>query len=107
MGHAFASRDLERVAALIDEFADELNLQTNQVLLKKWMERLPPELIHKRPWLCVYEGWVRYWTGQRAQVEESLGNAELALETSARNLSGRRAPAHYRSHRGHPARIMR
>ncbi|MBI5300989.1 MAG: LuxR family transcriptional regulator [Chloroflexi bacterium] len=87
MGHAFASQDLERVAALIDEFADELNLQMNQVLLKKWMERLPHALIRTRPWLCVYEGWVRYWTGQRAQVEESLRNAELALESSTRNLS--------------------
>ncbi len=35
VGHAFAVQDLERVAALIGQFADQMNLQTNRVLLAR------------------------------------------------------------------------
>ncbi len=78
--HAFAAKDNEQAARLIEKYAQEMLQQSKHSLLSSWIEALPHEIIQNRPWLCVYQSWTRHWAGQREGGEDSLNNAERTLK---------------------------
>ena len=77
--HAFATNDMERAARLVERGAIEAIFQCEHSTLLRWLETLPVQAIHTRPWLCVYLAWSRYWIGPRDQVGHWLQAAERAL----------------------------
>jgi len=81
IAHAFAARDYERVAYLVEKYARDMLHQSKYNVLSSWIEALPDELVQKRPWLCVYQSWTRHWTGMREGGEDCLKNAERALNS--------------------------
>jgi LuxR family transcriptional regulator, maltose regulon positive regulatory protein len=83
IGHAFAALDFELAAGQIEQAASQLDIENKIVIIDRWIEALPVELIRARPWLCVYRAWGCYWTGQREQVEPWLGAAEQGLLAAA------------------------
>ena len=104
IAHAFAARDYERVARLVEKYAQDMLHQSKYNILSLWIEALPDELVQKRPWLCIYQSWTRHWSGMREGGEDCLNNAERALaslsflsEKERRILSGYIATvrAHY------------
>jgi len=80
INHAFAANDYDRVARLIEKYAQGLLQETKHSAVSKWIEALPPDLVLKRPWLCVYQSWTRHWAGLREGGEECLKHAESMLE---------------------------
>ena len=78
--HAFASREHEWTAGLIEQAAPQIDIQNKLVVINSWIDRLPDELVEERPWLCVYRAWGQHWTGQREEVALTLLAAERALE---------------------------
>jgi len=81
IGHAFAARDYKRVARLIEKYAQAMLHQSKYNVLSSWIEALPEELVHERPWLCVYQSWTRHWAGMRAGGEDCLMKAEQLLDS--------------------------
>ena len=81
--YAFASKDNERVARLIEDNAMGLFQNSKYNKLSGWIEALPPDLVLKRPWLCVYQAWTRHWAGLREGGEDCLENAEKVLAESS------------------------
>ena len=81
--HAFAGRDFEYAADLIERNALQFIIESRLVTLSNWFERLPENVAADRPWLCVYHAWTRYWMGQWDQVAPCLIVAEDKLEQIA------------------------
>jgi LuxR family maltose regulon positive regulatory protein len=77
--HAFAARDYELAAVLVEQAVRHLE-QNKLMAISRWIDDLPQEQVERRPWLCVYRAWGRYWTGRREQVEACLQAAEKALD---------------------------
>lgn len=80
INYALAAMDYERAASLVEQVAQDLDMQNEQAMLASWVNRLPREILEKHPWLCVYRAWGYYWTGRREMEEEWLQLAEKALE---------------------------
>ena len=79
VAHACAGQSFERAASLVEQNAMQMIIHGKHPTISRWLEALPDEIVRARPWLCVYQAWIRYWIGLREQVEECLGNAEHAL----------------------------
>ncbi len=82
VAHASAGKAYERAATLVEQNAMQMIIDGKHPTVSKWLEALPDKLVRARPWLCVYQAWIRYWIGQREQVEECLQNAEQALAST-------------------------
>ena len=104
VAHAFAAQDHERAARLCEKFGLGMLQESRHKALSNWIEALPIDLVHRRPWLCVYQSWTRHWAGLREDGEACLENAERMLENTSerqedesRRLSGSIATvrAHY------------
>jgi len=81
--HAFAGRDFEYAADLVERYALQFIIESRLITLSNWLERLPEYVAVDRPWLCVYHAWTRYWMGQWDQVAPCLLIAEHKLEQIA------------------------
>ena len=79
VAHAIAGQAYQRAATLVEQNAMQMIIDGKHPAVSRWLEALPDALVRARPWLCVYHAWIRYWIGQREQVEECLQNAEQAL----------------------------
>ncbi|MCK4449725.1 MAG: hypothetical protein KAX26_03950, partial [Anaerolineae bacterium] len=82
IAHAFAARDYERVARLVEKYAQDMLHQSKYNILSSWLEALPNALVQAHPWLCVYQSWTRYTAGMREGGEDCLKNAEQMLNSS-------------------------
>lgn len=78
--HAFAGRDYEYAADLVERYALQFIIASRLITLSNWLERLPEKTAANRPWLCVYHAWTRYWMGKWDQVAPCLLIAEHKLE---------------------------
>ena len=54
ISHAFEAKDDERVARLVEKYAEDLLHESKYNTLLSWIEALPDSLVSARPWLCVY-----------------------------------------------------
>ena len=81
--HAFAGRDFEHAADLVERYAIQFIIESRLITLSDWLERLPEHVAANHPWLCVYHAWTRYWMGKWDRVAECLLVAERRLEQIA------------------------
>ena len=77
--HAFAARDYERAARLIDEGGQDTVYRSDIASLSAWFRQLPQHLYAGRPWLCVSLAWVNIAAGQLPGTETLLQAAENAV----------------------------
>jgi LuxR family maltose regulon positive regulatory protein len=90
--HALAAEDVERAARLVERSAMEMLSRSELATLVRWVDELPPDVVCRRPWLCVFHAWALRLTGGGAEaVESRLRDAEQALERRAK-LPARAAP---------------
>jgi LuxR family maltose regulon positive regulatory protein len=81
VSHAFAARDFERAACLVEQNVRDMFARSELATIMDWVDALPEDLVHTRPWLCVHYAWALRLTGGQAEaVESRVRDAERALE---------------------------
>ncbi len=79
INHASAASDVERVERFVEQSYREMVSRGEQTWLRVWTGRLSKELVHRRPWLCIYEAYSHSWFGELEEAERLLEQAEKAL----------------------------
>ena len=79
--HALRAENFERAAALLERRADVLWQRGEHVKLRKWLAKLPDELVCSRPELCIFDAWYLFASGQHDVAEETLKAAEQAFQS--------------------------
>ena len=85
--HALRAGDLERAAFLVDQHVDLIYRRGEHTKLKIWLARLPVELVHSKPDLCILSAWQLFVSGQQDAAEQRLQAAEKALDTGRNGTS--------------------
>jgi LuxR family maltose regulon positive regulatory protein len=70
--HALAARESDLAARVIERSAEGAWLGGEFYQVLHWIEALPTELVHSRPWLCVWYAWSRLQAGTMYGVVEDL-----------------------------------
>jgi LuxR family maltose regulon positive regulatory protein len=83
IAHAFAGQDVERAAMLVEQTALEMLRRGELIELLRSLRALPEDLVHRRPWLCVFLAWGKYHYGPRDETDRYVELAEQALEAAA------------------------
>jgi len=79
--YALLAPDFERAAALIEQYAMALILQSSHVLVvRTWIEQVPRSLILTRPRLALVCGWVLTFNARFDAAEQLLVDAAQALD---------------------------
>ncbi len=78
--HALAGKDWSRAARLIEQQAMSSMTGESVTTLISWLETMPDEHLHGRPWLGVYRAWSLILGCQPRGVEELLQHAEQHLQ---------------------------
>jgi LuxR family maltose regulon positive regulatory protein len=81
--HALAAEDLDRAARIVENNAIQLLMHSNLTVLKKWLDSLPPELIHARPELYINQAWIHLLIGKVEDVNWYVNNANQLLSSLA------------------------
>lgn len=79
-GHAVAAQDLDRTERLLQSPLIPLHLRTTVDRVLDWMEKLPIEVLHSRPILCMMLASFKLIRGQARGVPEALQVAEQAFQ---------------------------
>jgi LuxR family maltose regulon positive regulatory protein len=80
--HALCAEDFVRAAQLIEERAEAIWERGEHTKLRRWLDRLPVELVLTKPHLCILQAWDLFTNGQLDAAEQRLQAAEKALETN-------------------------
>ena len=91
--HALDGQDYRRAAALVEQLAMSSMVSDGIGAFISWLEALPREYLHGRPWLYVYRAWSLVLGCQTHGVDDLLQRAEQALQgtsglSDAANLQG-------------------
>jgi len=93
--HALAAGNLEAAAQLVEQNALHLLVHSRLTMLKMWFESLPENLIHSRPKLCIYRGWLHILIGTVEdanqcvqETEQLLLSAPQQVKTEEQEISG-------------------
>lgn len=88
--HALEGGNVERAADLIVRTASATFMVSNQLLVLKWLDKLPAEAIASTPLLALVDAWARFvtgdWEGMVPALEvasESIGSAAASSEREA------------------------
>jgi LuxR family maltose regulon positive regulatory protein len=92
VNHALLAGDYEAAADLVERnvlaFKDHGALPS----VVRWLDAFPPEVVHRRPWLCVARGWTLAYVGRFDDAESLLITAEQCLgdpgSEETRHLAG-------------------
>jgi LuxR family maltose regulon positive regulatory protein len=80
--HALRGDDLERAAHLIERHVDAVWERGEHVKLRRWLDKLPVELVFPKPHLCIFHAWNLFTRGQQDAAEQSLHAVEQTLDSS-------------------------
>jgi LuxR family maltose regulon positive regulatory protein len=86
--YALRAEDFERAARLIERVAEAVWARGEDAKLRRWLDRLPVELVFSKPQLCVFHAWTLFATGQQDVAERCLQIAEQALDPSLADSDG-------------------
>jgi LuxR family maltose regulon positive regulatory protein len=81
--HAFAAKDFERAAYLLELMAPTLRRNRQEVMLLDWLKALPDAVVRVRPVLSALYGGALLINGEREGVESRLRDAERWLAPTA------------------------
>ena len=77
--HALRAKDFERAGSLIEEWSDAVWQRGEHAKMRRWLLKLPSELVFSRPHLGVYHAWYLFASGQHAAAERSLQAVEQVI----------------------------
>jgi LuxR family maltose regulon positive regulatory protein len=76
VSHALAAQDLERAAQLIERHSLAMVTRGELTTLLRWIDALPDDLAHSRPWLCIHQAWPLTFAGKADAAEPLLQQIE-------------------------------
>lgn len=80
--HASMASDDEMVERLIKQNYLEMMNRGEMSWIRFWMGNLSREMVHRRPWLCLYEAMNRSWFGQLEAASVLLDEAEKRIRAT-------------------------
>jgi LuxR family maltose regulon positive regulatory protein len=86
--HALQTEDYERPARLLDEQAEAIWLRGEHAKLRRWLAKLPDEVVFSRPQLCLFHAWYLFAGGQQDVAERRLQACERRFEPASRDAAG-------------------
>ena len=78
--HSLRAEDFERAAQQIERVAEVVWASGVDTKLRRWLDRLPVELVFSKPQLCIFNAWYLIASGKQDAAERFLQSADLALE---------------------------
>jgi LuxR family maltose regulon positive regulatory protein len=78
--YALRAQDFERAVYLIESVAEAIWGRDEHTKLRRWLVKLPIELVFTRPHLCIFHAGYLFASGQQDAAERSLQAAEQALD---------------------------
>ena len=79
IGHALAAGDAEAAADLVEQALPENRRERRDQTLRSWLERLPADVVRRRPVLSTFTAWTRLTDGDLDGAEALLDDVEEAL----------------------------
>jgi LuxR family maltose regulon positive regulatory protein len=79
--HWLLAEDYQGAADLIQAVAIDIMQQGEHTTVVGWINTIPEEVVTEQPYLCVLHAWALQLSGQLADAEARLVNAEEALES--------------------------
>ncbi len=76
VSHALAAQDFQRTAQLIERNSLAMVSRGELITLLRWIDALPEDVAHSRPWLCVHQAWPLTLAGKADDVEPLLRQIE-------------------------------
>jgi LuxR family maltose regulon positive regulatory protein len=92
--HASAASDDERVERLIEQHYREMVIRGEMSGYRFWTGRLSKEVVHRRPWLCIYEAYSHSWFGELDKADRLLEQAEQRVPSEVAAPDVRAMQAH-------------
>jgi LuxR family maltose regulon positive regulatory protein len=84
--HALHAEDFERAAQLLEEHTDASWGRGEHRKLRRWLDRLPEEMLFSRPHIAICQARYQCLSGQLDAAERTLKAAEQALGSGAEEL---------------------
>jgi LuxR family maltose regulon positive regulatory protein len=79
--HIFAAGDFQWAGRLVEQVGTAtLWKRSDLTNLLHWLERLPEEVVHSRPKLCLLSAWAMYGSGQPEAIDPFLRSVESQLQ---------------------------
>jgi LuxR family maltose regulon positive regulatory protein len=85
--HALHNNDFDRAAQLIEQHVDTIWTQGEYVKLRRWLVRLPDELLLSNPQLSIFQAWELFTSGQLDAAERFLQFAEMSYNPATDQVS--------------------
>jgi len=79
--HAIASKDIERFSYLVEKDAQQLIYRIEFSRIQKWIDQLPREIVLKKAWIAITQGWVMLARGQIHQLEDWISQFSHLAKT--------------------------
>jgi len=77
--YALAAEEFDRAASLIEPVVIDLISKSRLSTVLNWLEKLPGEIVTKRPWFCISHAWASLLSGNMQDTEPHLQKAEAHI----------------------------
>lgn len=78
--HASMASDDERVERFIEQHYMELVNHGEMLGYRFWTGKLSKKIVHRRPWLCIYEAYSHSWFGELDEADRLIEAAEKHIQ---------------------------
>jgi ATP/maltotriose-dependent transcriptional regulator MalT/class 3 adenylate cyclase len=90
--HSLSAEESEMAASLMEENLDAIWKHGEHTKFKKWLDKLPIDLLYSKPQLCIFQAWYLFAGGQYEAAERVLKSSEDSLNSSDCSKSGTKQP---------------
>lgn len=77
--HALAAGDADRAAALVEDCAMPLIMQSHLTMVRQWLSLLPADLIARRPRLQLAQVWIQFHMSRPQEAARTLQAAKRSI----------------------------
>jgi LuxR family maltose regulon positive regulatory protein len=81
LNHWTQAQDFEQAAQVVEQKGIEMLALGEMTALRRWMDTLPVELVHQRPWLCVLSAWTLLLGWDMEGIKTRIQHAQCCLSS--------------------------
>jgi LuxR family transcriptional regulator, maltose regulon positive regulatory protein len=87
--YTHAAKDNAGLVRLLEENVGPIRKKGHGIILRKWAQLLPEEMVSSSPWLCILSAWSHLSSAEVAQAEPFLDRAEQLVHEKKSNENNR------------------